>query len=63
MDIIYTFGRYSPDGILIDGINLKEIDEDANWFHSREEAITWLKAQDREVFDGLALILLEYFMP
>jgi hypothetical protein len=48
---------------LIEGINLKEINEDDNWFHSRDEAISWLKAQDRDLFDGLALILVESFLP
>jgi hypothetical protein len=63
MTIIYTFGQYSEDGRLIEGINLKEINEDDNWFHSRDEAISWLKAQDRDLFDGLALILVESFLP
>ena len=63
MDIIYSFGQYSQDGKLIDRLNLKEINEDENWFHSREEAIAWLKAQDQEVLDGMALILVESFIP
>jgi hypothetical protein len=63
MRIVYQFNKLWENGRLEDLNYPEEINEDENWFKSREDAFAWLKKLDPEIFDGVTLVLTEMIFP